>query len=315
MLLGGQLDPRRPYPGPRQARPPKTPGERYSSIPSHQKLPYNSYRRDHRIVTTEHLKLIIGQLPEYDLHDVSHSEKVLKNMELLLTDEKIKTLSNYELFLLYTSAYLHDCAMALPEWENKILKITEGTEGFTEITSVNPLILDGKPPLSITQATHLIKDRANYLYKEFSTIKKFIFIQDSEEAFQIDLAERLIQYQEFRNGYINELNISIRERDPNKYQKYTEYIRHEFVRITHVTRIEEYIQNMSSLFEDRLCGSWGKELAEDLPLLSMGISVQNTDKYRSELCLLNYLKIEKIIGDNIKELQSVFDLQILKEVV
>jgi hypothetical protein len=63
----------------------------------------------------EHLKQIIVQHPGFDLHDETHSAAVVKNMEALLGPSGIKARSVFELFLLVTSAYLHDCAMAVPE--------------------------------------------------------------------------------------------------------------------------------------------------------------------------------------------------------
>lgn len=54
-------------------------------------------------------------------------------MESLLGD-KLNLLSCYELILLYLSAYLHDSAMALPQWEYNVLKAVEGTEEIYDNT-------------------------------------------------------------------------------------------------------------------------------------------------------------------------------------
>ena len=67
--------------------------------------------------TRNHLKRVAIILPEFDIHDEKHSEKVIENIENLLGIESIDKLSCYELFLLYLSAFFHDCAMAPSDWE------------------------------------------------------------------------------------------------------------------------------------------------------------------------------------------------------
>ena len=49
-------------------------------------------------MVADHLKLINEQLPEFDIHDTSHSKKVIENMEGLMKPEVIKRLSGYEIF-------------------------------------------------------------------------------------------------------------------------------------------------------------------------------------------------------------------------
>jgi len=51
-----------------------------------------------------HLKRITNVLPEFDIHDERHSEKVIFNIEKLLA-HKIESLSSYELFLLLLSSF------------------------------------------------------------------------------------------------------------------------------------------------------------------------------------------------------------------
>ena|SRR5258707_14251741 len=75
---------------------------------------------DHLVSQAQvHLKRIIIQHPSFDLHDETHSAAVVKNMEFLLGPSGIKARSVFELFRLITSAYLHDCAMAVPESSQK----------------------------------------------------------------------------------------------------------------------------------------------------------------------------------------------------
>ena len=83
--------------------------------------------------TIQHNKLITAQMSNYDLHDETHSEKVIDIIENLLGGN-ISELTCYELILLYLSAYLHDSAMALPAWEYDILKAVEGTDELFDNT-------------------------------------------------------------------------------------------------------------------------------------------------------------------------------------
>ncbi|MBC9786276.1 hypothetical protein H1S01_17600 [Heliobacterium chlorum] len=212
----------------------------------------------------EHLKLIIAQLPEFDLHDESHSIRILENMTSLITKDVLKNLSSYELFMLYLSAYLHDCAMALPNWELKLLKLTEGSDGFTNLEIEKPLKNDFKSPYSISTAIKIINERKDNLYENFAKIRNFIFCPSNESELIKDLAGRLIEYQEFRNGFTEELKETKLRSDIAGYLELNDLIRYEFVRTTHHSRIEKYVKNLSSLFEEYLDGSWGKALAYDL---------------------------------------------------
>jgi len=216
----------------------------------------------------KHLTLIKSQLPDFDSHDKSHSEAVLKNMDELMTDEIINNLSGYELFLLYLSAYLHDCAMALPEWENNLLKMTEGIEELDCLELTNSLKRDFKAPFKFSEAIQIIKDKKSDLYGDFEERKDFIFINKDEELFIQDLAKRLIEYQEFRNGYTEEFKKLLDNGDKNKYLDYSNFIRQIFIRNTHPQRAEIFIKNLKEKFANRLGGSWGKQLAEDLAKIS-----------------------------------------------
>lgn len=256
--------------------------------------------------SNEHLKLIMSQLPEYDLHDDSHCKKVLENIENLIPEEKIQLLSKYELFLIYLSAYLHDCAMALPKWEFELLKLTEGTEKFFSNDINNPFTHDFKPPFKLSKAIEIIEERKKDLYENYNKVEDFIFIEETEEDLKKDLAKRLINYQEFRNGYIDKLKEIAREDDLEKYLKYSEFIRHEFIRSTHASRVGKYIRNLSPLFTERLGGSWGRALANDLALICKShgegfnyINEMNmqVNYFDSEVVNLQFVAIMLRLGD------------------
>ena len=46
--------------------------------------------------------------PHYSLHDDSHAQSILRNIERVLGNERIKTLKPIETWLLLMSAYSHD---------------------------------------------------------------------------------------------------------------------------------------------------------------------------------------------------------------
>jgi len=73
---------------------------------------------------------ILGRIPvifeEYTLHDISHSENVIKNMWKFIPAEVKETLNAMEMYLLILSAYLHDVGMAVSkDEEDEILKSEE----------------------------------------------------------------------------------------------------------------------------------------------------------------------------------------------
>ena len=153
---------------------------------------------------SESIKRILVTLKEFDLHDASHCEKVIKNIENIIGEERLKELSSYELFFLQLSAYLHDSAMAPAEYELKLGHLTEGTEKFYHKNSV--LKHDLKAPLMLSEAIEFIKENTNKLYGDFDEVSKWMFSPDNEDLLIEDLGEQLVEYQNFRNGYKSEIS-------------------------------------------------------------------------------------------------------------
>lgn len=211
-----------------------------------------------------HLKQVIAQHPGFDLHDSGHSSSVEKNIRFLLGKEGLKTRSVTELFLLHLAAYLHDCAMALPQWELNLLKITEGVgkEGDNSPAGIKN---DLKPALGFDAARSLILSQPDKIFGGGGIPLNWLFSPRTEKELVSDLAERLRAYQVFRSGYASEL----RELQSNDaaYAQRSEDLRQEFIRQTHATRIESWIRNLEKMFEERLSGAWGKALAHDLALI------------------------------------------------
>lgn len=209
----------------------------------------------------QHLKQIIVQHPGFDLHDETHSGAVVKNMEALLAPSGIKARSVFELFLLVTSAYLHDCAMAVPEWELNLFRLTEGISS-SETNHETGVKNDLKATISFELARQLVDSHRESIYKSFIEAGRWIFSAHTEKAFVGDLAIRLRDYQDYRNGFAVELRDLVG--NPVKYQERSEQLRQDFIRQTHWLRIETWIRNLDTLFAERLGGLWGKALAHDL---------------------------------------------------
>lgn len=126
-----------------------------------------------------HLKRITNILPEFDIHDEKHSEKVIFNIEQLLGSKKIKELSSYELFFLYLVSYFHDAAMAPSDWEINTLKITEGYNKFCLYEQ--SIKHDLKTPLKLSSAIELIKEKKDILYAMFEgDVKNWLFSPKQE---------------------------------------------------------------------------------------------------------------------------------------
>ena len=62
-------------------------------------------------------KNILGTIqinyPHYSLHDATHSESIITNIEMILGEERIKRLSPTDTWLILNCAYLHDFGMVL----------------------------------------------------------------------------------------------------------------------------------------------------------------------------------------------------------
>lgn len=205
--------------------------------------------------SSNHLKYVTRVMPEFDLHDSSHSESVLEVIERLLGGSA-KRLSSCELFYIIASAYLHDCGMAISDYEMTVLGLTEGTD--CKFTNDSSLKLDGKKRLDYAEAKYFIEKNKTSIYKDFNgEIQNWLFIPHTEEELIDYLARMLIEYQEFRNG--NYVLI----RDCTDFDKVNQSLRIEYIRRTHHKRIYEYIRN------------WGKTLFSSFPIPGMGQRIAN----------------------------------------
>ncbi|HDR6497093.1 TPA: ATP-binding protein, partial [Bacillus thuringiensis] len=243
-----------------------------------------------------HLKNITSTLPDFDIHDGSHSEKILQNMLVLIdAQNKANQFTGYEFFLLGLSAYMHDTGMAMPEWEVKLFKMIEGSHEFPlydEDLDMN-LNSDLKKPFSIIEAKDFILENTQTIYGDFAKIKNYIFIENNEEDFISNLAKKVRNYQVFRSGYKS----SLREiRDLKEYKRESLNLRYEFIRINHHIFSEKNCKNLTSKFQDSLGGTWGGKLAEDLAKICLGhgldYSEVNNYEVKSRYVNGNYANIK-----------------------
>lgn len=65
--------------------------------------------------------------PHYTKHDISHSEAIITNIEMLLGEDSIRSLSPTDTWLLLNAAYLHDFGMVI---DNKVIEQNWDTKEF-----------------------------------------------------------------------------------------------------------------------------------------------------------------------------------------
>ena len=204
-----------------------------------------------------HLKHVSSTMPEFDLHDSTHSEAVLGIIEGLLGDNA-QNLSSFELFFIIASAYLHDCGMAISDYEMKVMELTEGTPD--KFISNDSLKNDGKKCFTHKEAKAFITKNKAAIYQDFSKeIQNWLFVPHSENDLIEYLSSLLIEYQEFRNGNFSVIKSS------KDFAKTNQSLRVEYIRRTHHKRIYEYIKNWGNTkFSAFPVSGLGQRIATDL---------------------------------------------------
>jgi len=74
-------------------------------------------------IVTPILETISDTFPDYTKHNIDHSEQVIKNLNLIISEKLIHALNEYEIFFLLAAAYLHDIGMAKLEIKEDIESI------------------------------------------------------------------------------------------------------------------------------------------------------------------------------------------------
>lgn len=209
---------------------------------------------------SQHNKQIVAQMRDYDTHDKEHSEKVLEIIEDILGQNMVK-MTVYELILLYMSAYLHDSAMALPEWEYKVLKAVEGTEECYDNILKFTICNDYKPKHTHLEALRIIEENKDKLFC-YDTAKNYVCANSTEDKMTESLAELIQQYEEFRNGYISDLDEC--KGSVSEYMDKSRWIRSEFIRQTHHIRVAENVENLKEKIADAIGRFYAEKFIEDL---------------------------------------------------
>lgn len=245
-----------------------------------------------------HLNQITTQMINYDIHDKSHSEEVLDIIGQLLGD-RCETLSFYELLLIYLSAYMHDSAMALPQWEYLLLQAIEGTNECKDNTLDFTICNDFRPIHMFAEAKQIITKNKDKLYGEFDTVSKFIFADENEAMLIEGLAELMCSYEQFRNRYARELKKSMNT--VAEFIKYSKLLRMEFIRSTHHLRVEKNIHNLKKVLAPVLGNVDAESLLEQLTVIcrshcenvsyltSKTCKYQMLDKQENNVCFIAQL--------------------------
>ncbi len=64
-------------------------------------------------------QLILPSFPSYSLHDVTHSQAVMHNIEMLLGEDNIRLLSATDCFLILHTVFIHDIGMCITHEDKK----------------------------------------------------------------------------------------------------------------------------------------------------------------------------------------------------
>lgn len=82
-------------------------------------------------------QLILPSFPSYSMHDVTHSQAVLHNIEMLLGEDNIKLLSASDCFLILHTVYIHDIGMCITDDDRKNIIENKKFHDFLERLSQN----------------------------------------------------------------------------------------------------------------------------------------------------------------------------------
>lgn len=184
----------------------------------------------------DHLSEISLEMPEYDKHDASHSEAVLRIIEELLQEKGIRELSLLEAMVLRFCCYFHDTGMILPKFCMPLLARVEADP------KADPL--EG------------LEEWLESQDKDFDRVKELFLLPESQDAYIDFLLQALLEYRDYRLG-LKSAPENMTQRD------YIMTTRHDFLRKHHCSRTKSYALNLSRRFEDIIHGS-EQELAKTI---------------------------------------------------
>jgi hypothetical protein len=198
---------------------------------------------------SDHLEYVRNILGEFDKHNKLHSEAVLDIIERLLGDRAAE-MSSYDLFSLIAVSYLHDCGMAVSDYEVNVMKIVENDN------------YDGKRVCQIDEASRLIQEKKDDIFKSDKNVKKvsdWLFYPGNDQKLFDYYSHLLMDYQDYRNGRIDRI------RSGKDADKTNDELRTEYIRLTHSDRIETYLKTWGETkFASFPNKALGKRLAENI---------------------------------------------------
>ncbi len=226
-----------------------------------------------KLLASKQLKHISNFFEEFDIHDDEHSMNILTIMENLLGEEAEK-LSSYDLFSLIAVSYLHDCGMAISDYELKVLDIVEN-EGY-----------DGKKTTPSEAKEAIINHQEDICGNRSANfegeIRNWVFVPENKEKLIEYFANLLLDYQDYRNGKRDVISNSDNLEQTNKEERLN------YVRLTHHERVEKYIKNWGASKFNDFPGGMGQELADNIAK-----------------CCLAHGETENYIKNNLSELTDV----------
>ena len=210
-----------------------------------------------------HAKRILGQFPEFDLHDEVHLTAVKSNIEQIVGKHTLSKLSVYELFFLHAASYLHDVGMALPDWELKVIEAVEAENNPNDVSWKIEFSTNGQGAFTISTARQRIKKYSNEIYVNFESASKWFFSPDSEDDLIEYLAKTVVQYQDFRSGFSSKL----KSLAGNELFNEVKALRFDFIRQTHNSRSYYYVKGLGRHIPEEIMQQWGPAIAHDLALI------------------------------------------------
>ena len=146
---------------------------------------------------SEALKNVLMTYPHYSMHDNSHSETVISNIEMLLGD-RIEKLSPTDISLLLHASYCHDLGMILPwEKQKKIWKSDKFQKYITKLSESRSNDLQ-EPAEYILNLKEKLNNNDNNFELSLKIYKYIILLNSSYFR---------SQHAKLSNEYIKQINI------------------------------------------------------------------------------------------------------------
>lgn len=229
----------------------------------------------------DHLGEISKEMTEFDKHDASHSEAVLRIIEELLQAQHIEELTLLEAMVLRFCCYFHDTGMILPAYCLPLLEQVEK---------------DPKAEPKDGLKTWL-RGKGN----DFDSRKELFLLPEKREKYPNFLIRELMAYRDFRLG----LEPKPEDMDRERYIRQT---RHYYLRKQHGERSKIYAANLSRFFAESIHGSEA-ELAKIIgeicaahsweikDVLKLSVQKELFDNCPEMSCNVRYLAMLLRLGD------------------